>query len=46
MHKIKTPFLWNFISDAPTSKSSSGGQERPVTGSLAEENRHALAEFS
>lgn len=43
---MKTPFLWNFVSDAPKSKSVSSGQERERTASLAEENRHAIAEFS
>lgn len=44
---MRIPFLWNFVSDIPTSKSVSGGGEGwEKTASLAEENRHVLAEFS
>ena len=39
------PFLWSFIKQVPKTISSSGAEERPLTGSLAEENRHAFIEL-
>ena len=42
---MKEPFLWSFISDISNSESLTGGQERVRTGSLAEENRHAVTKF-
>ncbi len=32
------PFLWSFVKNVQNEVSQSGGQERPLTESLAEEN--------
>jgi len=40
-----SPFLWNFIKRMPKTMAVSGAEERPLTGSLAEENRHAFIEL-
>ncbi len=39
------PFLWNFIKHMPKTMSANGAEERPLTGSLAEENRQAFIEL-
>lgn len=41
----RKPFLWSFVKKVSKNSSSSDGQERPFTASLAEENRHNLIEL-
>ena len=43
---MKGPFLWEFVKESPLSDAQSGGQEKPFTASLAEENAHAVVRFN
>lgn len=43
---MKKPFLWEFTEKSSLSNAQSGGEERPFTASLAEENDHALVKFT
>ena len=36
--KLIIPFLWNFIQRVQNNKNQSGGEERPFTMTVAEEN--------
>ena len=39
------PFLWNHIKNIQDNTKQSGGQERPLTETIAEENRIKYVEF-
>ena len=43
---MSKPFLWNYITSVKQSPKSSGGEERPLTASVNEENSPCLIEFS
>jgi len=43
---MKTPFLWSKVSESPKLNAASGGEEKPLTASVAEEAKNAIAEFT
>ncbi len=42
---MAVPFLWRYIEESVATKIQSGGQERPLTGSLAEESRNNIIDL-
>ena len=46
MNSQKYPFLWNFIITEKIQPTMSGGQERPLTNTIAEESNPAFVDVT
>ena len=42
---VMQPFLWNFVQINKENISQSGGQERPLTATVSEENSPCMTKF-